>query len=199
MLKGAYLPLEAILRISVNLHNNPQLIGSYLAPLDDWVQGYLISKVCFHFGVLDKTWYLCIWNLADQGHMAVLCFFFFFAFSSRNMEASKSLACRVTGVYIWLSQPLLSCLHKACCWAFLINRMLTAHSGLHPGWKDYVLKCCFIPHICFFSDMSMYLSSQEPAPARGNWLTAGLRWLLVTTLPAHFVILPSNLTVASFA
>jgi len=35
MLKGAYLPLEAILRISVNLHNNPQLIGSYLAPLDD--------------------------------------------------------------------------------------------------------------------------------------------------------------------
>lgn len=78
MLKGAYLPLEAILRISVNLHNNPQLIGSYLAPLDDRVQGYLISKVCFHFGVLDKTWYLCIWNLADQGHMAVLCFVLLF-------------------------------------------------------------------------------------------------------------------------
>lgn len=134
--------------------------------------------------LIKATWLLCV---------------FFFCFFLQNMEASKSLACRVTGVYIWLSQPLLSCLHKACCWAFLINRMLTAHSGLHPGWKDYVLKCCFIPHICFFSDMSMYLSSQEPAPARGNWLTAGLRWLLVTTLPAHFVILPSNLTVASFA
>lgn len=77
--------------------------------------------------------------------------------------------------------------------------MLIVHSGLHPGWKDYVLKCLFIPHICFFSDMSMYLSPQEPAPARGNWLTGGLRWLLVTILPAHFVILPSNLTLASFA
>lgn len=59
--------------------------------------------------------------------------------------------------------------------------MFLVHRGLHPGWKACVLKRLFIPRVCFFSDVSMYLSTQEPAPARGNWLTAGLLWLLVTT------------------
>lgn len=122
--------------------------------------------------LIKATWLFCV-------------FFFFFAFSSRNMEASKSLACRVTGVYIWLSQPLLSCLHKACCWAFLINRMLTAHSGLHPGWKDYVLKCCFIPHICFLdSTACCSLSCSATWACRSISLKL---WLLTFWAPRPFL------------
>lgn len=45
----------------------------------------------------------------------------------------------------------------------------------------------------------MYLSTQGAAPAGGNWLTAGLHWLLVTTLLAPPEILPSILTLASCA
>lgn len=84
--------------------------------------------------------------------------------------------------------------------SFLIESVLRAHSGFILGGKPVSSSVYSFPMFYVSSsDMSMYLSTQGSAPARGNWLTAGLHWLLVTTLPVPSVILPSTLTLASCA
>lgn len=117
MLKGVYLPMEQILMISINSKITPQLIGGFLLLWMIESKAVSFSKTCFRFWALVKTWYLHIWNLVDQGHVAVLCFIWLFPLEAWNKYAFSLLNNRC----LYLIVPHHNCSGQTQCIAELLS------------------------------------------------------------------------------
>lgn len=182
--KGAYLPVEPVLRISLNPQTKPYLTAGFLLNWMIEFKAVTFPKAWFQFLSFRQSLAFVYLELGWSRPHGCGVLFVWGVLPPKPLEANEFLATK-NQVLADSPLPLLSWLHPQHLArpSFLIESVLLAHSAFILGGKPVSSSVYLFPMFCVSSsDMSMCLSTQEPAPARGNWLTAGLCWLLVTTL-----------------